>query len=54
MVVVGLKVYRGAPFQKGYGIGSLFHSVFPLIKQCAKTVGQELSRWGVNLEAVRE
>ena len=49
----GYNVYRGAPYQEGYGIGSflggLFRSVFPLLKQGAKTVGKELLRTGINV-----
>ena len=38
----GLPVFRGASFQKGYGIGSVFGSigrtVLPLLKSGAKAV----------------
>lgn len=40
-----LPSFQGAPFQKGYGIGSvlggLFRGVLPLLKQGAKTIGKE-------------
>ena len=38
-------VFRGAPYQRGHGIGSwlssIFRSVFPMLKSGAKTLGQE-------------
>ena len=41
----GLPVFRGASFQKGYGIGSVFGSigraVLLLLKSGAKAVGKE-------------
>ena len=49
----GYNVYRGTLYQEGYGIesflGVLFRSVFPLLKQGAKTVGKELLRTGINV-----
>ena len=37
--------FRGAPFQKGYGIGSVFSSlvksIMPLIKSGAKAIGKQ-------------
>lgn len=44
-------VYRGAPYQRGYGIGSflggLFRTVAPILKSGASTVGEQLLKSGV-------
>lgn len=49
----GINVYRGAPYQKGHGIGSflggLFRSVLPLLKSGAKAVGREALRTGAHV-----
>lgn len=46
-------IYRGAPYQKGHGIGSflggLFRSVLPLLKSGARAVGKETLKTGVNI-----
>lgn len=46
-------VYKGAPHQRGHGIGSflggLFRSIAPLLKSGAKAVGQEALRSGINV-----
>lgn len=46
-------VYKGAPYQRGHGIGSflggLFRSVLPLLSSGAKTVGKEALSAGVGL-----
>lgn len=46
-------IYRGAPYQKGHGIGSflggLFRSVMPLLKSGARAVGKETLRAGANI-----
>lgn len=46
-------IYKGAPFQRGHGIGSflggLFRSVLPLLKNGAKAVGKEALNAGVGL-----
>lgn len=46
-------VYRGAPYQRGHGIGSflggLFRSISPLLKSGAKAVGQEALKTGINV-----
>lgn len=45
--------YRGAPYQRGHGIGSflggLFRKVLPLLTSGAKAVGREVLRTGVNV-----
>lgn len=49
----GLNYYRGASFQRGYGIGGIFRSLFraavPLFKSGAKAVGKQLFHSGVNM-----
>jgi hypothetical protein len=49
----GLPYYSGVPLQRGYGLGgifgSLFRTIFPFIKQGAKTVGKELLKTGVSI-----
>lgn len=49
----GLNYYRGASFQRGYGIGGLFRSLFraavPLFKSGAKAVGKQLFHSGVDV-----
>ncbi len=49
----GLPYYTGAPLQRGYGLGgifgSLFRTIFPFLKQGAKTVGKELLKTGVSI-----
>lgn len=49
----GLNYYQGASFQKGYGFGGLFRSLFraavPLLKSGAKAVGKQLFHSGVNM-----
>ena len=46
-------IYKGAPYQRGHGIGSfvgrLFRSILPLISTGAKVVGKEAMRAGVGL-----
>lgn len=46
-------IYKGAPYQRGHGIGSflggLFRSVLPLLKNGAKVVGKEALNAGVGL-----
>lgn len=46
-------IYKGAPYQRGHGIGSflggLFRSVFPLLKNGAKVFGKEALNAGVGL-----
>lgn len=46
-------IYKGAPYQRGHGIGSflggLFRSVLPLLKNGAKVVGKEALSAGVGL-----
>lgn len=46
-------VYKGAPYQRGHGIGSflggLFRTITPLLKSGAKVVGSEALKTGVNL-----
>lgn len=48
-----LNYYRGASFQRGYGIGGLFRSLFraavPLFKSSAKAVGKQLFHSGVGV-----
>lgn len=43
-------IYRGAPYQRGHGIGSflggVFRSILPLFKTGAKAVGREALRTG--------
>lgn len=45
------QVYRGAPYQKGHGIGSflggVFRTIAPLLKSGAKTLGKEALRSGI-------
>lgn len=49
---IGL-VYKGAPFQRGHGIGSflggLFRSILPLLKSGAKFVGKEALNAGAGV-----
>ena len=49
----GLNYYQGSPFQKGYGFGGLFRSLFraavPLFKSGAKAVGKQLFHTGVDV-----
>lgn len=49
----GLNYYQGATFQKGYGFGGLFRSLFraavPLLKSGAKAVGKQLFHSGVGM-----
>lgn len=46
-------IYKGAPHQRGHGIGSflggLFRSVFPLLQSGAKFVGKEALNAGMGL-----
>lgn len=46
-------IYKGAPYQRGHGIGSflggLFRSVLPLLKSGAKFVGKEALNAGAGL-----
>lgn len=46
-------IYKGAPYQRGHGIGSflggLFRSVLPLLSSGAKVVGKEALNVGVGL-----
>jgi hypothetical protein len=46
-------VYRGAPYQRGHGIGSflggLFRTITPLLKSGAKAVGKEALKTGINV-----
>lgn len=45
-------IYRGAPYQRGHGIGSflggIFRSILPLFKTGARVVGEEALRSGSN------
>lgn len=49
----GINYYQGSPFQKGYGFGGLFRSLFraavPLFKSGAKAVGKQLFHSGVDM-----
>jgi len=49
----GLNYYQGATYQKGYGIGGLFRSLFrvaiPLFKSGAKAIGKQMLKSGVDL-----
>lgn len=49
----GLSYYQGAAYQKGYGLGGLFRSLFraavPLFKSGAKAVGKQMLRSGASL-----
>ncbi len=49
----GYPVFRGAPTQKGYGLGNilggLFRTAMPLIKQGAKTFGRQAVRTGLGI-----
>lgn len=49
----GLNYYQGSSFQRGYGFGGLFRSLFraavPLFKSGAKAVGKQLFHSGVNV-----
>lgn len=49
----GLNYYQGTTFQKGYGFGGLFRSLFraavPLFKSGAKAVGKQLFHTGVDV-----
>lgn len=46
-------IYKGAPYQRGHGIGSflggLFRSVLPLLSSGAKVIGKEALNAGVGL-----
>lgn len=46
-------IYRGAPYQRGHGIGSflggIFRSILPLFKTGARVVGKEALRTGANI-----
>lgn len=46
-------IYKGAPFQRGHGIGGflggLFRSVLPLLSSGAKVIGKEALNAGVGL-----
>lgn len=46
-------IYRGAPYQRGHGIGSflggIFRSILPLFKTGARVVGKEALRTGSNI-----
>ncbi|KAK4885780.1 hypothetical protein RN001_002051 [Aquatica leii] len=46
-------IYRGAPYQRGHGIGSwlggIFRSILPLFKSGVKAVGKEALRTGSNI-----
>lgn len=46
-------VYKGAPYQRGHGIGSflggLFRTITPLLKSGAKAVGKEALKAGMNV-----
>lgn len=46
-------IYRGAPYQRGHGIGSflggIFRSILPLFKTGARAVGREALRTGSNI-----
>lgn len=46
-------VYKGAPYQRGHGIGSflggLFRTITPLLKSGAKAVGKEALKTGMNV-----
>lgn len=49
----GLSYYQGAAYQKGYGLGGMFRSLFraavPLFKSGAKVVGKQLFHSGVDV-----
>lgn len=49
------RIYVGAPYQRGSGIGSflggIFRYVLPLIKRSAKAVGKEALNAGLNIAA---
>lgn len=49
----GINYYQGIPFQKGYGFGGIFRSLFraavPLFKSGAKAVGKQLFHTGVDM-----
>lgn len=46
-----MNVYRGTPYQRGYGIGSflggLFRTVAPILRSGAKAVGKQVLRSGI-------
>lgn len=46
-------IYKGAPYQRGHGIGSflggLFRSVLPLLSSGARVIGKEALKTGVGL-----
>lgn len=46
-------VYKGAPYQRGHGIGSflggLFRTITPLLKSGARAVGKEALKTGMNV-----
>lgn len=49
----GLDFYQGSPYQRGYGLGGIFRSLFraavPLFQSGAKAVGKQLFHSGVDL-----
>lgn len=49
----GLNFYKGSTYQRGYGFGGLFRSLFraavPLFKSGAKAVGKQLLNSGMSL-----
>lgn len=49
----GYPVFRGAPTQKGFGLGNilggLFRTAMPLLKQGAKTLGRQALRTGLGI-----
>ena len=49
----GLNYYQGSPYQRGYGLGGLFRSLFrvaaPLFKSGVKAIGKQVFHSGVNL-----
>lgn len=48
-----MMVYRGAPFQQGYGIGSFFSSLarraLPFLQRGVKTLGRAALKTGMNI-----
>lgn len=45
----GSGYYEGLPLQRGYGIGSIFGSLFRFLLPIAKSVGKEIGREGISL-----
>lgn len=49
----GLNHYQGVPFQRGYGFGGIFRSLFraavPLFRSGAKAVGKQLFHSGLDV-----